>query len=316
MMHRALERPCAVTLGFLAACLVVGARGRAGENAQESDKKLSFSAAEEGAFTFDTGAIRGQLRGNRRAFGVSAATHLATGQSLSGSLGLLAVYRVFSDGQRYGDAGWDWPSQAGVNPDGSVTVRCAAEPARPFEFMGLYRWESPTTLDLEITVTPQRDLHGFEVFLASYFDSAFTNAAAYVAEQLDRPGQSGFLSAREALGNWLMFPRDEQAVTLIQDGRWTLPPHPVQWVILPRLARPLALRRVPQSGLTVLLMTRPQDGFAVAMPYETEQHYSVYLSLFGRDLPAGQATAARIRLQVLDAASEADALAAYERFLQ
>ncbi|MCU0961682.1 MAG: hypothetical protein MUF48_16430 [Pirellulaceae bacterium] len=315
-MHRAAGKLYAVGLGFCVVGLLAGGRAAAGENAPDSDNQLSFTAAKEGAFTFDTGTMRGQLRGNGRAFGISAATHIASGQSLSGSLGLLAVYRVFSDGQRYGDAGWDWPSQAGVNPDGTVTVACAAEPARPFACTGLYRWVSPTTLDLELTVAPERDLHGFEIFLASYFDSAFASAAAYVAEQPERQGQPGFLSAREALGNWLMFPRDEQAVTLIQDGRWTLPPHPVQWVIVPRLARPLALRRVPASGLTVLLMTRPEDGFAVAMPYETEQHYSVYLSLFGRDLPAGQPAQARVRLQVLDAPSEPDMLAAYEQFLR
>lgn len=311
-MERVLGRGCVVGLGLLTACLLAVERGWADET-QVGDRQLAFTPAGDGSFTFDTGVVRGQLRGNRRAFGVSAATHIASGQTLSGSLGLLAVYRVFANGQRFAD-GWDWPSQAEVGADGSVTVRCTAAPDRPFACTGCYRWVSPTTLDLELTVDPEQDLHGFEVFLASYFDSAFTSAAAYVAEQPEQAGQPGFLSAREALGVWLMFPRDEQVTTLIQDGRWLLPPHPVQWVIQPRLARPLALRRVPASGLTVLLAARPEDGFAVAMPYETEPHYSVYLSLFGRDLSAGQRAVARSRLQVFDAASDADVVTAYEQF--
>ena len=113
--------------------------------------------------------------------------------------------------------------------------------------------------------------------------AAFTNAGAYVGENPQAEGKPGFMSAKQELGTWLMFPRDDAAVKLIQDGRWELPPNPVQWEILPKLGRPLALRRVPGSRLTVLLMTRPEDCFAIAMPFETEGHFSVYLSLFGRD---------------------------------
>jgi hypothetical protein len=63
-------------------------------------------------------------------------------------------------------------------------------------------------------------------------------------------------------------------------------------------------------------MTRPEDGFAIAMPYETEVHYSVYLSLFGRDLPQGDTARARVRLQVFDAPQEQELVDAYRDFLQ
>ena len=256
--------------------------------------KLSFTAGENSTFTFDTGMLRGALRGEGKAFGLSAATHVPSGQKVSGSHVLLGVYRVFSDGKRYGNAGWEWPSEASLNQDGSVSVKCAADPMRPFAVRGVYRWTTPAAVDMEIDVTPERDLHAFELFLASYFDAAFTNAGAYVGENPQAAGKPGFMSAKQELGNWLMFPRDDAAVKLIKDGRWELPPNPVQWEIVPKLGRPLALRRVPGSRLTVLLMVRPEDCFAIAMPYETEGHFSVYFSLFGRDLAAGK-TARRRR---------------------
>ena len=255
--------------------------------------KPSFVAGDASTFTFDTGVLQGVLRGGGMAFGLSAATHVPSGQKVSGSHVLLGVYRVFSDGKRYGNAGWEWPSQASVDQDGSVSVQTATEPARPFAVRGVYRWATPAIVDMEIDVTPEQDLHAFELFLASYFDAAFTNAGAYVGENPQAEGKPGFMSAKQELGTWLMFPRDDAAVKLIQDGRWELPPNPVKWEILPKLGRPLALRRVPGSRLTVLLMARPEDCFAIAMPFETEGHFSVYLSLFGRDLAAGKTAPAR-----------------------
>lgn len=282
----------------------------------EPGGNLSFTAADQDAFTFDTGAVRGRLRGDGKAYGLTAATYVPSGQQLSGAHVLFGIYRVFSDGKRYGNAGWEWPSTAKANDDGSVTVQTAAAPERPLAVEAVYRWSSPATLDLDLAVTPTQDLHAFELFLASYFDAAFGNAGAYVAANPQEGGKPGFMSAQQELGNWLMFPRDDAAVKLIQDGRWELPPNPVKWEILPQLGRTLALRRVPGTRLTVLLMSRPEDCFAVAMPFETEGHFSVYLSLFGRDLPANQAARARARLQVLEAPTAEAIDATYQDFLK
>ncbi len=111
-----------------------------------------------------------------------------------------------------------------------------------------------------------------------------------------------------------MFPRDAAAVKLIQDGRWELPPNPVQWKILPQLERPLAVRREVGGDTAALLMARVADCFAIAMPYETEGHFSVYLSLFGRDLPAGKMAIARSRLQLLKAPSDAEMVESFRTF--
>lgn len=274
----------------------------------------SFAPASNGIFLFDTGELRGQLRTDQLAFGLHNVENAATGKKLSGSYGLMNVYRVFSDGRRYGSGGWEWSSRAIRREDGTVLIECAAEDTRPFQLSGVYRWSGPATLDLEIQVTPREPLRAFEVLLASYCDPVF--ARAQVNVQQDSGHSSAFLSAEKSGGDWQMFPRDDEAVKLIQDGRWQLPPHPVQWRILPRLERPLAVRRAADDGTTLLFMTRPEDCFAIAMPYETEVHFSVYLSLFGRDLPAGESATAKARLQVLHDPSDEQIIDCFERFVE
>lgn len=279
-----------------------------------SADSLAFQPAGS-AFSFDTGFVRGQLRAKQKSFGLIPVELVATSNRLASSMGHFGLYRVFANGQRLGAGAWDWPSEAALQPDGSVLIRCAAATNRPFELTGQYRWSSPRTLDFEITVTAQAELRGFEVFLASYFSSAFTNASVCV------PGEPTakalrFLRADRALGEWQMYPRDAAAVRLIQDGRWGLPPHPVEWKIAATLANPLAVRQAPDSGLAALLMAEPGECFAIALPYETEGHYSTYFSLFGRDVAAGQTVRARARLQWFERPAAADFLPAYEQFVR
>jgi hypothetical protein len=106
------------------------------------------------------------------------------------------------------------------------------------------------------------------------------------------------MSAEKSEGIWQAFPRDDQAVSIIQDGRWKFPPSPVAWVIQPHLAKPLGVRRCPANDLRALLISPPQDCFAVLTPFAAEPHRSMYLSLFGQDLKAGETARARARLVI------------------
>ncbi len=295
-----LQRGCAWATGL--------APVASGDTGAAAAQPLAFRADGE-EFTFDTGQLAGRLRAEKRGFGLTSVTHPPTGANLSRSVGLMGIYRVFSDGKRYGSGAWDWPSEAQLQPDGSVLVKCAAAADRPFALTGQYRWADPLTLDLAITVTPQRDLHRFEAFVASYFDGAFSNAMACVTDK----GQSKWLRAEKTLGDWLMFPRDPQAIEWIQDGRWVIEPNPVQWVIQSN-SIPLGLRRAPAAQISAAMMARSNDCFALAMPHETEGHYSMYLSLFGGDLKAGQTTHATARLQFFTQVDEAAAVEGYRRF--
>ena len=165
-------------------------------------------------------------------------------------------------------------------------------------------------MELAIEVRPEKDLRAFEAFVSSYFDPAFTNALAYVRVE----GKPGFVRAAPDLGDWLMFPRDSLSVAMIQDGRWTLPPNPVAWKVQRLLAAPLAVRRAPGARLTAAVMGRSSDVFAVSMPFETEGHYSCYLSTFGRDLKRGVSARTVVRLRVLGATDDRAVLEAYSAF--
>jgi hypothetical protein len=259
---------------------------------------VAFKAGANGGFTYDTGVLRGTLRAGGRSLGLSSVTHVPTGWRLDRSNGLFSHYRVFSKGVRYGAGAWDWPSTTRLREDGAVEVDWPAATNRPFAMKAIYRWSAPTSLDLDTIVEPQTELRGFEVFLASYFDAAFTNAFAFVRRTPDAGGKPGLLAANPSFGDWLMFPGRPDVVPLIQDGRWKLEPNPVNWTIMPPLQRPLAVRRHPNSGLTALLSASAGDCFAVAMPHQAESHYSVYLSLFGRDLKAGETARAKTRLTI------------------
>ena len=253
-----------------------------------------FSASGANEFAFDTGVLKGKLRAGGKSVGLSSVVHLPTGLTMDSSMGLFGHYRVFSANKRYGTAAWDWPSIARLLSDGSVEVHWPSAEDRPFELRALYRWAAPDTLDLETSVQAKTNLAKFESFLASYFAEGFTNACVYARSN----SQAWLMAADKNGGAWQAFPRDDEAVSIIQDGRWKFQPNPVDWVIRPHLAKPLGVRRSPPNDLAVLLMSPPQDCFAVLTPFEAEPHRSMYLSLFGRNLKAGESARARARLVI------------------
>jgi hypothetical protein len=276
---------------------------------------LAFTKAENGAFNFNTGLLRGVLRPEGKALGLTTVIHVPSGKRLDRSNGWFGHYRVFTKGARYGGGAWDWPSTATLHEDGAVEVHWPGRPERPFQMRALFRWRGVDRLDLETTFTAEKDLIGFESFLASYLSESFTNAAVFVAASPETKQQPAFLRIMPAAGHWQIFPRDTAVQSLIQDGRWQMEPNPVPWTLRPRLDRPLCFRRDPVSGLTVALMSPASDCFAIGSPEETEDHYSLYLSLFGRDFKAGETAVARARLVVSTGGSDQQVLHLYDEYL-
>ena len=123
-------------------------------------------------------------------------------------------------------------------------------------------------------------------------------------------------------GNYLVFPRDGDLLPMIFDGRWEFPPSPVTWAFTRYLAAPISIRRHAEAGLTAVLMAPPEDCFAVSVPYNKEPpdnvaaHGSVYLSLFGRDVAAGQTVTAHCRLIIAKDLSDEVILQRYQGYLE
>jgi hypothetical protein len=274
--------------------------------AAEPSASLAFKAGTGGEFTFDTGIVRGKLRPKGKCLGLASVTHVASGVTLDrgdSGYGLLSHYRVFTTNKRYGGGAWDWSSTALLRDDGAVEVIWSPATNRPFDMKAVYRWVTPDTCEVETIVTARENITGFESFLASYFQNRFTNCLVYATALPARPGAPEFVATEKEAGPWQMFPRDEAAQPLIKDGRWKLEPNPVDWTLRFSLERPIAVRRDPASGVTVALLAPARDCFAIAAPFQAEGHYSLYFSLFGRDLKAGETARARVRLLVSDSFS-------------
>jgi hypothetical protein len=61
-------------------------------------------------------------------------------------------------------------------------------------------------------------------------------------------------------------------------------------------------------------MAPAQDCFAIATPQQGDSHYSMYLSLFGRDVKKGETARARARLVVLTAPEEKEVRELYREY--
>ena len=103
---------------------------------------------------------------------------------------------------------------------------------------------------------------------------------------------------------------------MIDDGRWDLEPHPLEWTMMPNFALPLAIRRDPDSKLTVIVMAQRDDCFGVFTPYGEERHYSNYLSFFGHDIEVGESARALSRLVVLPDPTKAEILESADEFMR
>ena len=276
--------------------------------AENPENALRFRGTQAGEFTFDTGVLRGTLRAFGRSEGLSEVVHIPSGKKISQTHGLVGHYRLLAANQRFLPDGWSTPSEAAVGADGSVEVHWPAVGDRPFELWATYRWAAPDVLDVETRVRAHATLQAFESFLASYFAEDFSRASAWV-----QAGKGAFTAAEESGGPRQMFPRDDTAVQLIQDGRWKYPPNPVDWGIRTALALPIGVRRDTKSGLAAAVMAPASDCFAVSMPVQGDSHRSLYLSLFGRDLKTGETSSARARL-VVGAFGDDEILKLYQAF--
>jgi hypothetical protein len=293
--------------------------------AQAEETTFAFRPAQPGFFSFDTGTIRGTVRQDGSSQGVSSLVHVPTGVEVAhggGLPGVLSYYRVFAADLRFSGDLRDRTAQCRILPDGALEAVWPANEKYPLAAKAAYRLRR-SAIDVETTVTPNRDLPKFEVFLSSYFSPGF-RALVYVKPNLFAGGRPELLPADVnplVEGSYLMFPRDREAVRMIFDRRWEFPPNPVQWSVARWLAGPLAVRRDDKSGVAAVLMSSPEDCFAVATPYNRTPpdgvagHQSLYLSLFGGDVKAGQSATARCRLAV-GKLSDAEAIALYNDYLK
>ena len=281
---------------------------------------LAFRPAGEGLYEFNTGVLSGRLKLDGKFQGLYPLIDTATGTDLTPPPGVFSLYRVFTTNRRYGDAARDWPTETRRLEHGGVEVRWPAAEEHPLEMTAVYRWTAPDTLDLQIAVKPQQAMPSFELFISSYFAKSF-RASVFLRGDGDKP--AGLVPADrvpDSPTRYVMYARDEAAKRMIVDGRWTIPPSPVDWAMPRHLAAPLAVRRDESQNLTAVIMSPPGDCFAVASPWNPDTpdaagYRSLYQSLFGRDVAAGETVRARSRLILRRGVSDKDAIQLYHEYL-
>ena len=286
--------------------------------------KLAFQPGEKGFFDFDTGLLRGKMKLDGKWQGIASLVHVPSGMELAKPPGFMSYYRVFSTNKRYGAAARDWPWQAKLLADGALEITFPGDAECPLAAKGVFRWTAPDTLDLETTIEAKADLPKFELFLSNYVGKTFDVWVYTKPNRFSKKDPPSLLRGdwNEFVdGCYLMYPRDLAATQIIYDGGWEFPPSPVQWAVSRYMAAPLAVRRDEQAGLSLVWMSPPEDAFAVAVPYNKTPpdgvagHSSVYLSLFGRDLAAGETAVARSRVVIKKDLSNEDAVRLYEAYV-
>jgi hypothetical protein len=270
---------------------------RLAQGPRDPGQNSAFLPDGQGGFTFKTAFLRGRLHAGGRSLGLTEVYDLRTGARVDGGNGLLSHDRVFANGRRFGNSAGDWPSTATRLYNGSAEIRWPAGEDRPFAMRAVYHLNFGQ-VTLFTFVEPQVPLRGFEVFLASHFEAAFTNARVGV---LTGPSRT-VVEATADQGAWQMYVRDDDARALVEDGRWRIDPHPVTWTFPATAGKgwlsAWGYRRAPAFGLDAWVRADAPDCFAVALSHPAEGPGSISLSLFGRDLPAGRTAVAEAALSI------------------
>jgi hypothetical protein len=210
------------------------------------------------------------------------------------------------------------PEKNGVTLTYLPTVRRQAKVIIRFTF------REPNIIDMDLSVETLANYPGFEILLSSYQAEGFVSGA-YVAKkefEPSEPEQIRIIDQPMIHGVWPFFPRDEAGANLLTDGRHQKGRWFWRMAIGRRYGLPMAF--FSKGDVDVLLMGRPEDVYAVGATYggdaKTDNlaaHRSLYLSLFGEDMAAGESRRTQMRMVIDELGSDpAKHIALYESFLK
>lgn len=222
--------------------------------------------------------------------------------------GMLNLYRVYSATESFG-ALRDEDADIEQSPDGA-TLTWPANDERPVTISATWKISGPAQIDLKIVADPQRDIENFEILLANY-----VALDLFKGIYLEKEGLPVFSETAVQGGNYGFYPLNEEArKPLANSGRvhssWKWPS------FIPEDDAALPLVVAGNDSYEILLMSDPQSTRAICVtpngedgaPPETwtniEQHSSMYLSLFSRDVRAGEPLTAHARLVLHEKPSE------------
>lgn len=257
------------------------------------------------SFNFETKQMKGTIRLDGSYHGVTRLTDKRTGkQVIDERYSALNFYKLMSVNQVM-----DEPRKMKrtiKSSDHWVEVKWAPTDSHQAALTARYEVVEPNAIDLTLTVQSQGTYSGYEVFMPNYFNKAFRPyiylwTRGRQTKELVLPRVNDVF--RETV---LVFPRDAHSARYCIDGRWDRSEwnrSTVQMCPVRHYAHCLALMADKEKQLGVVLMSRPQDCYAISTRYHAEKDadrltsYSAFdLSLFGDNLIPGDERTVKVRL--------------------
>ena len=286
--------------------------------------KLSRKAESE-VWEFETEELEGTLQPEGQRHGIKTLVHRPTGIDIvHPDYDVLNLFLLFTTNRSMGTArALEREVEGGED---RVTVRWPATDEHNAELTAIYQLVEPNMIDLTVTVKSNWPYPSYEVFLSDYFPPEFQpwvylQACPYV----DPPDQPQWVAPQVNdvfAGTGLVWPRDFNCSRKSVDGRWTGIWALYQWNPQRLYELPIMMQVHPDGKLAAVMMSRPEDCYAVVTGYNSENmedpfksQNPLYFSLFGGDLAIGDERTARVRLAVIELDEEMSApLGLYEDF--
>ena len=236
-------------------------------------------------------------------------------------VGLLNFFRVLISGGYLTELREEKPivkaEKDGVTLTWLPTIRRQANVTVRFTF------REPNIIDMDLSVETLINYPGFEILLSAYLAPGFVSGAYVAKEEFGPvvPEQIRITDQPMIHGVWPFFPRNEAGANLLTDGRHQKGRWYWRMAVGRRYGMPMAFFN--KGEVDVLVMGRPEDVYAVGVTYdgdpETDNiaaHRSLYLSLFGEDLAAGEGRRTQMRMIIGKFGSDQNKHASlYEAFL-
>ncbi len=279
-----------------------------------------FTKGDDGFYAFDTGALQGKFRVDEKEGGLVDLRESATKTQCARLEfpGLLALYRSASaDFQYYTRHS---PKTARILDNGSLEVKWPSSEKHPVDVSAVFAWTAPDTLDAEFRAIPNKPIADYEIFVASYFTDSFKLwIPLKQGKHVENAGKRFFFHPQlESFcqGHYFAFLKSLADTRFFADGRWG-----IDFIIHPNLDAAIGIQRNESSDVTVVVMARRDQCYAVQSCYEVpgghdgvSKRNSVYFSLFGREIVPGETESVQLRCIVKRGLSNEDAIREYERF--
>ncbi len=257
------------------------------------------------SFDFDTKQMSGTIRLDGAYHGVTRLTDKRTGkQVIDTRYSALNLYKLMSVNQVMDEPrkmartikfGKHW-----------VEVNWGATDSHQGVLTARYEVSESNVIDLTLTLKSSGTYSAYEVFMPNYFDKALI-PHVYLWTRGRRTNELVLPSVNDVFRETvLVFPRDAHVARHCIDGRWDRNEwnrSTVQMCPVRHYARCLAFMTDSDKKLGVVLMSRPQDCYAISTRYHADNDadrltsYSAFdLSLFGDNVIPGDERTVKVRL--------------------